>query len=47
MARQLAKYGFYLIGGYLLLSYATGAGTLFTNAEQAGTGLIKTLQARG
>lgn len=44
--KQVGKYGFYLIGGYLLLTYATNAGTLLTQGGTAATGVIKTLQAR-
>ena len=45
--KQIGKYGFILILGYLGLNYATGAGTLFTQGGSAASGVIKTLQGRG
>lgn len=46
MLREVLKGTGWLIGGYLLLAYATNAGTLFTKGAAGGEGIIKTLQAR-
>lgn len=35
-----------LIGTYLIVSHATGAGNLMARAGTAGSGIIKTLQGR-
>ena len=46
MGRTALKYTGVLIGTYLLVYYATGAGTLLNQGQQAGTSIIKTLQGR-
>ncbi|HEY3923795.1 MAG TPA: hypothetical protein VGL75_04475 [Acidothermaceae bacterium] len=46
MLREVLKGTGWLIGGYLLLSWGTNAGTLFTKGATAGEGLITTLQGR-
>jgi len=40
------KLGATLIGTYLLLAYATGAGKLLTSGGSAGVGVIKAFQGR-
>jgi hypothetical protein len=46
MLREVLKGTGWLIGGYLLLNFATNAGQLFTSGATAGEGIVKTLQAR-
>lgn len=45
--RSVLKGAGYLIGGYLILYYATGAGTVLTNGASASSQIIKSLQGRG
>lgn len=45
MARAL-KYGAALIGTYLVVVYATGAGKLITSTGNAAVGVTKALQGR-
>lgn len=47
MGRKLAFYGFVLIGTFIAVSYATGAGRLISSTASGGSQLIKTLQGRG
>lgn len=44
--RTALKYSAVLIGVYLAVSYATGAGRLLTSGGAAGAGLVKAFQGR-
>jgi hypothetical protein len=46
MGRQLAKYGFLLIGGYVVATQWTGTTKVITSGAAGGTSVIKTLQGR-
>lgn len=46
MGKQLAKYGFTLIGIYLGVAYASGAGQLINSSAAGGSTVIRTLQGR-
>lgn len=46
MVRQVLYYSAGLIAVYLLVSHATDAGKLLTNAGSAYSGAVKTLQGR-
>jgi hypothetical protein len=46
MGRKALTYVATLIGTYLIVAHATGFGTAIKSAGQAGSGVIKTLQAR-
>lgn len=46
MGRQFLKYSFAAIGLYLGVYYASGAGTLISNASTGGVNLVKTFQGR-
>jgi len=47
MARKALTYVAVLIGTYLVVANATGFGNAIKSAGTAGSGVIKTLQARG
>ena len=44
--RQLMKYGALLIGGYLLVAYATGSGAVITKATSGASNVIRSFQGR-
>jgi hypothetical protein len=46
VGRNLARYGFLLIGTYLVVAYATGAGKVISSATSGTAKVVKTLQAR-
>lgn len=46
MGRQLAKYGFLLIGGYVVATQWTGATKVISSGASGGSTVIKTLQGR-
>jgi len=46
MGRKALLYGAVLIGIYLGVAHATGAGNLLTAGGKAGTGLVKAFQGR-
>lgn len=43
---KIVKYGAVLIGIYLGVAYATGAGKLLQGSTSAGVGIIKAFQGR-
>lgn len=46
MGRKALLYGTVLIGTYILVAHATGAGNLLVKGGSAGSGFVKTLQGR-
>lgn len=46
MGKQLAKYGFTLIGIYLGVAYASGAGQLISSGSQGIATVTRSLQGR-
>jgi hypothetical protein len=46
MGKQALKYGATLIGIYLGVAYASGAGTLITSLANGGATVTKSLQGR-
>ncbi|HVQ95829.1 MAG TPA: hypothetical protein VMU51_32690 [Mycobacteriales bacterium] len=46
MGRTALRYTAILVGAYIAVAYASGAGVLLTKGSQGASGFVKTLQGR-